>query len=555
MLTRSDPPGPTVHGPSLVIGRYALYGEIAAGGMATVHFGRLLGPVGFSRTVALKRLHPQFAKDPEFVAMFLDEARLAARIRHPNVVPTLDVVAEHGELFLVMEYVQGESLSRLTRLSREQAQPPMPPTLVAAILANVLHGLHAAHEATDERGEPLAIVHRDVSPQNILVGVDGVARVLDFGVAKAAGRIQITREGRLKGKLAYMAPEHLLHGVVTRKTDIYAAGVVLWETLARKRLFDADNDYSLVEKVKNLVIEPPSRHQPGLPKAFDEVTLRGVARDPSQRFGTAREMAAALERCAGIAPATEVGEWVARTAREALARRTAEVAVIESGRKPEECTPEALSPVDPRGSVPPVTPLIHDPDDEALTIERRNHPLRAHHAELASRSLAGLSDESPSQQTSVTMSTPPGTADLRAPRKRGRVVVLAMVVGALAFAAFAMQVSRRPDVGASPVAAADSALPPGLSPPGSAWQVETPPTPPSAQTQAIEIALPPETASSPSDPAPTRMAGSRPHPPKIPPHAAPPPTSSSPQSAPNCDPPYTIDVQGIQRVKRECLGR
>src|SRR5262249_30807867 len=162
--------------------------------MATVHFGRLLGPVGFSRTVAIKRLHAHFAADPEFVSMFLDEARLAARIRHPNVVPTLDVVATAGELFLVMDYVPGETLSRLIAASNAQRRwIPLP--IAAAMACGVLHGLHAAHEAKSERGAPLGIVHRDVSPQNLLVGTDGVPRVLDFGVAKAAGRLQTTRDG------------------------------------------------------------------------------------------------------------------------------------------------------------------------------------------------------------------------------------------------------------------------------------------------------------------------------------------------------------------------
>src|SRR6478736_1694730 len=184
-------------GPSRVAGRYALYGEIAAGGMATVHIGRLLGPVGFARTVAIKRLHPHYAKDPEFVSMFLDEARLAARIRHPNVVPTLDVVALDGELFLVMEYVQGESFARLVREAR-RARLDVPPEVISAIVVGALNGLHAAHEATSERGEPLNIVHRDVTPQNILVGSDGVARLLDFGVAKAAGSLHATtRDGQI----------------------------------------------------------------------------------------------------------------------------------------------------------------------------------------------------------------------------------------------------------------------------------------------------------------------------------------------------------------------
>src|SRR6476659_4224909 len=145
-----------------VVGRYALYDEIASGGMATVHCGRLLGPAGFSRTVAIKRLHAQFAKDPEFVSMFLDEARMAARIRHPNVVPTLDVVARDGELFLVMDFVHGESLSRLRRMARARNQR-IHPMLAANLVSGALHGLHAAHYAMNERGEPLGIVHRDVS--------------------------------------------------------------------------------------------------------------------------------------------------------------------------------------------------------------------------------------------------------------------------------------------------------------------------------------------------------------------------------------------------------
>ncbi len=230
------------------VGRYALYGAIAAGGMATVHLGRLIGPVGFSRTVAIKRLHAQFAADPEFVSMFLDEARLAARIRHPNVVPTLDVVATGGELFLVMEYVPGESIGRLARALRERQQT-IPLRILSAIMAGVLHGLHAAHEARDERGQPLGIVHRDISPQNVLVGTDGAARILDFGVAKAVGRVQTTRDGQIKGKLSYMPPEQLRGASVTLQSDIYAAGVMLWELVTGQRLFTGDNEGAIVARV------------------------------------------------------------------------------------------------------------------------------------------------------------------------------------------------------------------------------------------------------------------------------------------------------------------
>jgi serine/threonine-protein kinase len=213
------------------IGRYVLFREIAHGGMATVHLGRLRGVGGFARTVAIKRLHPQFARDPEFVSMFLDEARLAARVQHPNVVSVLDVVASERELFLVMDYVHGEALSRLLKHARA-CGIPVPANIVCAVLLDLLYGLHAAHEALSERGDPLNIVHRDVSPQNVLVGVDGIARVLDFGIAKPAQRVhQSTRTGQLKGKLSYMAPEQFSTGAVDRRADVYSAAVLLWEAL------------------------------------------------------------------------------------------------------------------------------------------------------------------------------------------------------------------------------------------------------------------------------------------------------------------------------------
>jgi eukaryotic-like serine/threonine-protein kinase len=194
--------------------RYVLFDEIGVGGMASVHLGRLLGPAGFTRTVAIKRLHPHLAKDPQLAAMFLDEARLAAAIRHANVVATLDVVEQEGELFLVMEYVHGASLSRLVRETGA-----IDPSIASAVVTGALHGLHAAHEAKDEEGHALEIVHRDVSPENVLVGVDGGARLLDFGVAKAASRLQTTRDGSIKGKLRYMAPEQLAGRKVTRRRD------------------------------------------------------------------------------------------------------------------------------------------------------------------------------------------------------------------------------------------------------------------------------------------------------------------------------------------------
>jgi eukaryotic-like serine/threonine-protein kinase len=337
--------------PPIVIGRYALYDEIAAGGMATVHIGRLLGPVGFSRTVAVKRMHANLAKDPEFVSMFLDEARLAARIRHPNVIGTLDVVALSGELFLVMEYVHGESLFRLMKSTRE-AESPIPLPIVSAIMVGVLDGLHAAHEATNEREEPLGIVHRDVSPHNIIVGAkDGLARVLDFGIAKAADRAHSTRDGQIKGKLSYMAPEQLASEDVDRRADVYSASVVLWEAIAGRRLFAGDSELkSMVTKVLSADAEPPSRYRREVPPALDEIVLRGLEKDAAKRTGSTREMARALQKLVPAAPASEVAEWVESIAGTFIDERARRVALIEQAT-PTHLTRTSVAPpsaVDPK---------------------------------------------------------------------------------------------------------------------------------------------------------------------------------------------------------------
>jgi eukaryotic-like serine/threonine-protein kinase len=356
-----------------ILGRYALYDRIAAGGMATVHLGRLLGPVGFARTVAIKRLHPQFAADPEFVSMFLDEARLVARISHPNVVPTLDVVQLEGELFIVMEYVRGESLLRLIQAALEKGLV-LPARTVATLLVGVLHGLHAAHEAKDELGHPLGIVHRDVSPQNILVGVDGVPRVLDFGVAKAAGRLQTTREGQLKGKLSYMAPEQI-GGQVSRASDVYAASVVLWEALAGRRLFAGDNEAHVIGQVLAGNKVPPSAHVPGLPPALDIATMRGLSVDPKDRYATAHDMAIALEEAVPLVSASKIGAWVEEVAKETLDLRKARISVIESDstlRAPASVQ-AAEAPVPSR----PPQELAKTVRDEAPSFPKEATPARA----------------------------------------------------------------------------------------------------------------------------------------------------------------------------------
>ncbi|HSO35529.1 MAG TPA: serine/threonine-protein kinase [Labilithrix sp.] len=355
------------------LGRYALYGEIAAGGMATVHLARLLGPVGFSRTVAIKRLHPHLAKDPDFVAMFLEEARLAARVRHPNVVATLDVVSDDGELFLVMEYVAGESLSRLVRKAREAGER-VPPRYAVGIISGALEGLHSAHEAKSEKGQMLGLVHRDVSPQNIHVGTDGVPRLLDFGIAKATNRVQETRTDQIKGKVAYMSPEQLAKGAIDRRADVYSAAVVLWETLTGQRLFKADDVPSLVYAIINEEIVPPSTVVPDLPPGLDAVVMKGLERDADKRWSSAREMAAALEEVLAPAPAREIGHWMHSVAGEALDWRQDLVDRIESETSHSMPPPMRLdspsSPIEISSGVVPTDG--GDPRGEAPTISNED---------------------------------------------------------------------------------------------------------------------------------------------------------------------------------------
>ena len=318
---------PTADAP-LLVDRYAIYDAIASGGMATVHLGRLIGTAGFLRTVAIKRLHSQFAHDPDFTTMLLDEARLASRIQHPNVVSTLDVVMKDDELLLVMEYVRGESLSRLVRRARDSGER-LPPRVVVAIVSDALHGLHAAHEAVDEKGQPMGLVHRDMSPQNVLVGTDGISRVLDFGVAKAAGRVHTTKDGDIKGKVLYMAPEQLAAQALDCTADVYAAGVVLFETLTCVRMFAGENEGAALTKIIQNDIKVPSEVDPSL-EPFDAIVRRATAGNPADRYPTALAMAVELEAVQG-APASpsEVSVWVQKLASEILDERARMVSEIE----------------------------------------------------------------------------------------------------------------------------------------------------------------------------------------------------------------------------------
>jgi len=270
--------------------------------MATVYLARLTGVGGFQRFVAIKRLHPHLATEREFVEMFLDEARLAAGIHHPNVVAILEVGANAVGYYLVMEYVEGDTLARLLARASSKGQR-MPAAITLRIALDLLAGLHAAHDLRDDHGQTVNLVHRDVSPQNVLVGSDGITRITDFGVARATSRLSATRVGQLKGKIAYMAPEQARGDErLDRRADVFAAGIVIWEALTGRRLFKAENEAATLSRI--LSESPPSLESvaPELGSAVSDVVMKALARDRDERFATTAAFADALEAAAADSP-------------------------------------------------------------------------------------------------------------------------------------------------------------------------------------------------------------------------------------------------------------
>ncbi len=480
------------------VGRYAIYGEIASGGMATVHFGHLFSTAGFSRPVAIKRLHPQLAKNPDFVAMFLDEAHVTARIRHPNVVSTLDVVSLQGEIFIVMDYVHGESLWRLVGIKHEGTGRPVPHRIAAAIASNVLHGLHAAHEATSESAEPLGIVHRDVSPQNVIVGKDGIARVLDFGIAKARDRSHVTRGGALKGKVSYMAPEQLA-GRADRRTDVYACAVVLWEAVTGLKLFAADGDIATAERVRSEPVTPPSAVVSDVPPALDAVILKGLSKSPDDRYQDAASMALALEREVGVASPSEVGKWVDAIAHDVLETRTRTLTSIE------KVAPLVAPDVPTQGHI--------DLDPDGLA------PTRA------------IDVNPQGEATEVVLAQALAPSRRPPPMRTGRLLVAtagaAFVMGLAGAGVFTL-VRRSPQTTATQLAPSVTASTAAPEPPTIATSVVD--VPASAQPAVSALPAVSATATASASAAPRRPVVSNP-----------------------CNPPYTVDARGIRHIKSGCL--
>ncbi|MFO0662552.1 MAG: protein kinase [Polyangiaceae bacterium] len=473
-------------------GRYALYEPLAVGGMATVHLGKLTGPDGFSRTVAIKRLHEQFAAETEFVSMLLDEARLVTRIRHPNVVQILDVIRDGADVLLVMEYVHGESLSRLMQVSKRLGPIPLP--IISGIMIGALQGLHAAHEARSEDGELLNLVHRDISPQNIMVGLDGIPRVLDFGIAKASGRIQTTDDGVLKGKLAYMAPEQFRSQPTDRRVDIWAAGVVLWELVAGRRLFEAEVQLAVLPKVLDDSIPRLEAARPGGVASIQSVLDRALTRTVADRFATADEMAAALEREVPPATTRQIAEWASSLSTASLERRASAIRAMESRKM--------VAPLEANESGPVI--------------------------EQATQTTASISNTDSGRPSSVGRS-----------RRNFSPLFAGFALLSLAFAGFMYFRGNASSVRSETRVSSDRVrFAPGM-------MSATPAAPPPTSTP-VE---PEKPQAAPQRPAITNAAGqSRPRP------AAPTAVTSAPPAA-QCNPPYTLGPAPdfIRKPKPECM--
>ncbi|MGB5809294.1 MAG: serine/threonine-protein kinase [Polyangiales bacterium] len=323
-----DPPEPERTG-SVRIGRYGLCFELASGGMASVYLARIDGVSGFEKLVALKRIHRHLAKEQGYIDMFLDEAKIASRITHPNVCSVFDFGEADGEYYIAMEYLVGEPLSRVCgRISkdREHRRDPMLPLKMARIIADACEGLHAAHELKDASGELLHVVHRDVSPRNLFITYDGGVQVVDFGIASARERLHHTSTGQVKGTFAYMAPEQLTANPIDRRVDVWALGVTLWEMLAVKRLFRRDTTANTVHSVLYDKITPPSKYRTSVPKELDEIVLKALERDPEDRWQTARDMGRALRQFLGTRPDVvgppELSEWMTEVFPQGEARQS-----------------------------------------------------------------------------------------------------------------------------------------------------------------------------------------------------------------------------------------
>jgi serine/threonine protein kinase len=335
-LTAEETAAPADAAPARRLGNYELRAKIADGGMAEVHVARRIGEPGAGEVVAIKTIREQFARNREFVTMFMDEAKIVARLRHPNIVRYHESGSEDEQLFLAMELLFGQSLWSLWDACRTR-NVRLRYDMIAWIGARVADGLHYAHELVDEAGAPLAIVHRDVNATNIFVTYDGEIKVIDFGLAKAANRASKTAAGVIKGKVAYMSPEQAVGAPVDRRTDVFALGTTLWELCCDRRLFKRADDVETLRHVHAADVPDATRLVEGFPPALWRILQGALARDQDRRYGTAAELARDLDAFAALESKGKCGpRTVAKVMRELFADdRSRQVAWVTEVSGPE----------------------------------------------------------------------------------------------------------------------------------------------------------------------------------------------------------------------------
>jgi serine/threonine-protein kinase len=529
-------PGP---GPGATLGRYELLLPIGMGGMACVWAARLEGYGGFSKVVAVKTILPHFASDPNFERMLLDEARIAADLQHPNVCCLFDAGEEHGTLYLVMEWVNGDALVHILRGDGPpHSRQALDPRIAARIVGEACAGLHAAHELSDSSGRPLHVVHRDVSPHNILVSLDGTVKIADFGVAKAEGQLhQPTRTGELRGKIAYMAPEQIAGGVIDRRADIFAMGCVLYEATTGQQPFRGENEAQVMRAVLDGTHVRPDQLVPGYAPELAGIVERALEPAPEGRFQTAEALRVALEewlaRSGCVLAGKQIGDVVRERIGPKLARRWSDVRAAMEGPRGGDSTRRVLA----RASEAPRLPAGPPPP------------------------AAAPENESPAPEPAVL-------------RANGRhqwltgVAAVATLVAILAVAWTVVSATRPRAVNVTVIGAPDptvthttGAPPPsvlfggdkGVPAPSAAAPVVSAAASASAQEEAINV----DTPKRPTTPAPAKHvavadapAGAATRAPPAPRVAASAAISSR-KSA--CNPAWTVDAEGIRHPKLECF--
>ena len=464
--------------------------------MAQVFLAVVRGLGGFNKLVVIKRLE---SDDPSFRRMFLDEARVAAMLSHPNVVHTYEVSEYGGSYFIAMEYLDGQPLNKIVRRAQELGGF-LKPRLCARVVADALAGLHYAHELKDFSGALLNVVHRDVSPHNLFVTHDGQVKVFDFGVAKAESRLEGTDTGVLKGKLGYMAPEQLRLEAVDRRTDVFTAGVVLWEMLTGKRLFSGDTLPLVAEQMANAEREIAADTRPEIPDGLRQIALQALAGDAQRRFRTAWEMAAAIAAVVPPATSLEVRAWVTELAGPALRERAERLAALE-----------ALS-----GDELPKARPVNAPSPERA----------------AALSAGEITPSAVSLPLQGRMGSRGQAALLFA------AIALAVLVASGVFMAgkqLSASAAPRPSLAASAAAQLPSSESPAGNPILAVVHAAVPAEAPSSAAQSVDAA-PPHTRAAPATAA----------------IAAHHPRAAAPAQA-SCEVPFVIDASGVKRFKPECF--